>query len=91
LYRNIEDRGQRTEDRGQRTEDRRQKTEVSITRKRDDMKCLKCAGKLEVKRMCTRTYLYCKECGAKYKLEELKDSIDDELEEFLAMVHCDRL
>ena len=55
------------------------------------MKCLKCTGKLEVMRMCTRTYLYCRECGAKYTLEELKDNIDDELEEFLAMVHCDRL
>jgi hypothetical protein len=55
------------------------------------MKCLKCAGKLEVMRHCLRTYLYCRECGAKYKLEELKDAIDDEIEESLSRVHCDRL
>ena len=55
------------------------------------MKCMKCAGRLDIVRRCTRTYLCCRDCGAKYGLEELKDAIDDTLEEALAMVHCDRL
>ena len=55
------------------------------------MNCVRCDGKLQVARFCTKTFLYCEKCGASYRLEELKDRMDDELEESLAMVLCDRL
>lgn len=55
------------------------------------MNCVKCDGKLKVARFCTKTFLYCEKCGASYRLEELKDRIDEEVEAELAMVLYDRL
>jgi len=35
--------------------------------------------------------LRCRECGARYRLNQFSEAIDDELEALLATVPCDRL
>jgi uncharacterized protein YbaR (Trm112 family) len=48
------------------------------------MKCLDCAGKLEVLRQCRRVRMKCRQCGREYQIHEVAAELDQETEDLLA-------
>jgi len=54
-------------------------------------RCPDCGGRLSVLRSWRRTDLRCRSCNARFPLERFKEAMDEELEEELADVRCDRL
>lgn len=55
------------------------------------MKCRKCAGELEVKRMCRRVRLKCKSCGQEYQVHEVASELDEKtsaiLEQYTSIIY----
>jgi DNA-directed RNA polymerase subunit M/transcription elongation factor TFIIS len=47
------------------------------------MKCKKCEGPLEVRRMCRRVRMKCKRCGREYQIHEVAGELDAATEAIL--------
>jgi DNA-directed RNA polymerase subunit M/transcription elongation factor TFIIS len=52
------------------------------------MKCKSCRGTLEVLRQCRKICLQCKKCGQEYKVHEIADQLEPEMEEILEAYTC---
>lgn len=52
--------------------------------------CKKCNGSLRVIRSCREVTMFCNRCGARTRLEEYTDYLDD-IEDFMGNVPCDRV
>ncbi len=47
------------------------------------MQCKECRGVLEVRRMCCRVRMCCRDCGREYRIHEVADQLDPETEAVL--------
>ena len=54
------------------------------------MKCQQCGHLLHTGRTCRSVFLGCQGCGARFNLQDYADELDDDLQEILAMLPCDR-
>ncbi|MCK9239857.1 dual CXXC motif small (seleno)protein [Desulfocurvus sp.] len=54
------------------------------------MACKECQGSLRVIRSCREVYLFCGQCGGKFKLDAYAEYLD-QIEEFMLNIPCDRI
>ncbi len=56
-----------------------------------NISCPKCGGPLIIQQVCPRIFICCDDCNGLYPVEDFAGAIDDELEERLADVPCNRI